>query len=123
VGWIWFALLWVVFAAVYVLVAMSSVPGLREERFGRRGRLPPGLDAWRADAESPEGQAAKQGGLIREQRVWLYERGWLGKRPVLQVRYRDPATGEIARVEPERPLRWGELSALASEEQAGSDGA
>lgn len=87
---------------VYVLFIFNLVPGVQDERLGVLEPLPPDVGQWHADSESAEGRAATGQGLVREVRHYFYENG--GKL-VLQVRYKQGDTGEIVRVEPERPVK------------------
>ena len=91
---------------VYFFFAMSSVPGAKEERFGKLEALPDDLGKWKVDADSSAGREAHSEGLIREVRYFYHEpQGFAGSgRLVLQVRYRDASTKKIARIEPERTV-------------------
>lgn len=113
-GWLWYALLWVVLAAVYVVIVLSSVPGLREERFGRMGhRQVRGLGEWLSDSESPDGIEARKRGLIREERIWPVPGPLgIGRRYLKQVRYRSEQTGEVEIVDPEMRLTRSQVAAL-----------
>src|SRR5262245_35837995 len=93
--------------AVYLLVVFREVPGAVAERFGELEGLPANLGEWTVDDSSPEALSAKQRGLQREQRTWRDPgAGWFGRdRLLLQVRYRDRATGAIQSAEPDRELR------------------
>ncbi len=82
-------------AVAYLLLFMSHVPGAADERLGKWEPLPDRLGEWVKDTE----RTAE--GLIRESRQLLPEGGRAGAKIVLQVRYRDPHTQEIVRVEPE----------------------
>jgi GNAT superfamily N-acetyltransferase len=80
------------------------VPGAVEERLGELEGLPQNLGEWVVDESSPEAQGAAARGLTRERRTWRDPgKGWFGSdRLVLQVRYRDRATGAIQSAEPDR---------------------
>jgi hypothetical protein len=84
--------------AAYVLFIFNTVPGAKEERLGIVEPLPADTGAWRADLESEAGKQARAEGLVREERHYFYENA---QRLVLQVRYRNPETREVVRVEPE----------------------
>jgi hypothetical protein len=92
--------------AVYVLVIARQVPGLTEERFGRRV-LPPDIGRWKLDDESNQGRAALARGLERQERLWLHESGGIfgSTQLVRQVRYRETATRQIVRVEPDQVVK------------------
>jgi hypothetical protein len=91
---------------VYVLVIFREVPGAVSERFGELESLPENLGQWMRDEHSGESRAAAERGLEREIRTWREPGGgWFGRdRLVLQVRYRNAATGQIDSVEPDVPL-------------------
>ena len=93
--------------AVYLLVVFNEVPGAVSERWGDLEELPENLGEWAADTTSEQAIAAAEQGLAREVRTWRDAGGgWFGRdRLVLQVRYRDPKTGEIESVEPDRALK------------------
>jgi hypothetical protein len=75
---------------------MSHIPGAADERLGALEKLPDNLGSWVADAE------LSSDGLVRESRHLEPERGLFGRpKLLLQVRYRDPNTREILRIEPE----------------------
>lgn len=84
--------------AAYVLFIFNTVPGAKEERLGVIEPLPADIGTWKADTDSDAGRKAKAEGLVREERHYFYEND---QRLVLQVRYRDPDTREISRVEPD----------------------
>ena len=92
--------------AVYLLVVFREVPGAVTERWGELEGLPGDLGEWSTDEESEAAIDASQRGLVREVRTWLEPgAGWFGRdRLLLQVRYRNPETGEIDSVEPDRVL-------------------
>lgn len=83
--------------AGYLAFFFSNVPGAKEERLGALEALPPDLGKWIEGAEpGPDG-------LLREQRHLFQEATGLGAgKLILQVRYRDPSSREIVRVEPEQ---------------------
>ena len=91
----------------YLLVIFREVPGAIAERLGELEGLPSDLGQWTADESSPEGKRALEQGLTRELRTWRDPgSGWLGRdRLLLQVRYRDRATGRVHSAEPDRELR------------------
>lgn len=80
---------------VYLVLIMSHVPGAKEERFGTLEPLPERLGEW------TKGEAGTDG-LVREERHLFDEKS---QRLLLQVRFRDPASGKIERVEPERVIK------------------
>lgn len=86
----------------YVLVIHREVPGALEQRFGVLEALPEDVGKWVTDEESEEGKAAVREGLRRQVRYW-HDPG--KDRLVKQVRYKNPATGAIARVEPEEVIK------------------
>ncbi len=92
---------------VYFFFAMSSVPGAKEERFGKLEALPEDLGKWKVDENSQEARDARAEGLIREMRYFYHEpQGFADSgRLVLQARYRDANTKKIARIEPERNVQ------------------
>jgi len=91
----------------YLLVIYREIPGAVEQRFGVLEALPSDVNQWKADEDSPEGQAAVREGLRREVRVFQDPHGgFMGQgRLVRQVRYRNRATNAIARVEPDEPMK------------------
>lgn len=93
--------------AVYLLVVFREVPGAVSERWGELEGLPNDLGTWTTDEDSEAAIEARERGLAREVRTWREPHaGWFGRdRLVLQVRYRDLATGEIDSTEPDRPLQ------------------
>lgn len=93
--------------AAYLLVIFREVPGAVEERLGNLDALPDDIGQWRIDDSSAAGQAATARGEQREVRVWHQPSGGLfgGERLCEQVRYRHIDSGEIARSEPDRPLK------------------
>lgn len=88
--------------AVYVVFIMKLVPGAAEERLGVLEPLAADIGKWKEDLESEQGKSAKTEGLVREVRQFFYESNG---RLVLQVRYRDPSSGEIVRTEPEQNVK------------------
>jgi hypothetical protein len=93
--------------AVYLLVVFREVPGAVSERWGELEGLPENLGQWGADSESAEGLAARERGLSREIRTWRDPGGGLFGRDrlLLQVRYRNPESGEISGTEPDVVLK------------------
>ena len=81
---------------VYLVLIMSHVPGAKEERFGTLEPLPERLGEW------TKGEQPGADGLVREERHLFDEKS---QKLLLQVRYRDPASGKIERVEPERVIK------------------
>jgi hypothetical protein len=100
-------------ASIYFFVAMSSVPGAKEERFGTLEKLPENLGKWQVDQASDAAVSAHGQGLLREVRHFYHEPQGFGAqgRLVLQVRYRDAKTRKIVRIEPERSVRRRRLRA------------
>lgn len=93
--------------AVYLLVVFNEVPGAVSERWGDLEDFPENLGEWSVDTTSEPALAAAEQGLTREVRTWREAGGgWFGRdRLVRQVRYRDPKTGEIESIEPDRVLK------------------
>jgi len=91
---------------VYFFFVMSSVPGAREERFGKFEALPPDVGKWKVDETSEAAAQAARDGLIREVRHFYHEpQGFAGGgRLVLQVRYRNKQTQKISHIEPEQTV-------------------
>jgi hypothetical protein len=91
---------------VIYLFIQSYVPGLVEQRFGVLEALPEDIGKWKSDDESEEGKAAAARGLRREERLFHdpNARGGGGKL-VRQVRYRNRATNEIVKVEPDEIVK------------------
>jgi hypothetical protein len=87
---------------IYLVFILNLVPGAKEERLGVLEPLPTDVGKWKEDHESDEGTRARSEGLIREVRHYFYESNG---RLVRQVRYRNAATGEIVRTEPEEAIR------------------
>lgn len=96
-------LIGVIAVLFYLLVIYREVPGAVEQRLGVLEALPQDVGRWRVDEESEEGRAAMQKGLRREERLWHdADRGLFGRgKLVQQVRYKNAATNEVVRVEPE----------------------
>lgn len=81
--------------AIYLLLVMGLVPGLKEARFGVLEPLPPLLGQWQQDAE----HSGAEPGELREVRYLFEEGGFLGAgKLVRQVRFRDAQTHRIVRV-------------------------
>lgn len=89
--------------ALYLLVILREVPGALEERFGKYEGLPEDVNQWRTDQESAEGKTARGLGLQREVRLFFAESK--PDRLLRQVRYRNVATLEIERVEPDMTIK------------------
>ena len=87
-------------AVAYLLLFFSHVPGAADERFGILEALPGKLGEWVVDEDnSPKG-------LILERRYLSADpSGADATKLIIQVRYRDPVTGEIVRVDPEETYR------------------
>lgn len=93
---------------VYFLVVHSEVPGALEQRIGVFEALPDDIGKWKVDEESEEGKASVARGLKREERLFHDPNagGFMGGgKLVRQVRYRNRATNEIVKVEPDEPVR------------------
>ncbi len=83
-----------------IFVVVLAVKGLTpfEFFFGRYEDLPDDLGAWKETG--PEDTAG-----VREERLLLPPGGASSGHLLQQVRYRDPLTREIVRIEPERRVR------------------
>lgn len=84
----------------YLALFFSLVPGAKDERLGKLEELPAEIGKWVPAAERTEE------GLIQETRYLSAEPS--GSDPVkiiIQVRYRDPGTSDIVRVDPEKTYR------------------
>jgi hypothetical protein len=93
---------------IYVVVVYREVPGAMEQRLGVLEALPADVGKWKVDEESEEGKAAIQSGLKREVRLFHDPNagGFMGGgKLVRQVRYRNRATNEITRVDPDEPIK------------------
>jgi hypothetical protein len=92
-------------AAFYVLVIYREVPGAVDQRLGVLEALPEDINRWKVDDDSEEGKAAAQKGQKREERLFHDPNGggFLGGgKLVRQVRYRNRATNEVVRVDPDQ---------------------
>jgi hypothetical protein len=87
---------------IYVLVIYREVPGALEQRLGVLEALPEDVGKWKIDEESEEGKAALQQGQKREVRIF-HDRS--SDRLLRQVRYRNRATNEVTRVEPDELIK------------------
>ena len=87
---------------IYVLFILNLVPGAAEERLGVLEPLPPDTGTWKRADGAPDAAPATDGSLVREVRHYFYQ---ADNRLVLQVRYRDPETNEIVRVDPEQTVK------------------
>jgi hypothetical protein len=87
---------------IYVLVIYRNIPGAMEQRFGVLEGLPEDVGEWKVDTESDEGKAAQARGLKRETRHFYDQQK---DRLLKQVRYRNQATNEVARVEPDEVVK------------------
>lgn len=84
-------------AVAYLLMFMSHVPGAANERFGTLDALPSSLNKWVED------EALSSDGLVCERRHLMAEQD--ASKMILQVRYRDPKSHEIVRVEAEQTIK------------------
>jgi hypothetical protein len=75
---------------------------------GRHEPLPDDLSQWKDTG------VVAQSGLLREERLLLAPGRRWGARLLRQVRYKDPSTGEIVRVEPDEPVRRRRVSTRVS---------
>ena len=83
----------------YLALFFTHVPGAQEERLGELAPLPERLGEWISETR-PNAE-----GLLREERHLLRAPTGFGRQVLLhQVRFRDPVTREIVRVEPEREV-------------------
>lgn len=83
---------------VYLVFALGEVPGMAAERIGELEPLPADLNRWRTE----DGGEATAGGLLRQVRhVWVEAERQL----YLQVRYLDPTTEEVVRLEPDQRVK------------------
>jgi hypothetical protein len=85
---------------VYLLFILSQVPGAAEQRLGVLEALPANLGQWQSDGETDDGLAREVRHIFHEG-SGLFAQGKL----VRQVRYRDGASGEIVRVDPEQVVK------------------
>ena len=87
---------------IYLIVFLGNVPGAVEERLGVLEPLPPDLGQWKEESDTSEVARAAEQGLKREVRTFLDE----GQGRLLrQVRYRNIATDEIVRAEPDQVIK------------------
>lgn len=84
--------------ATYLVFVLGEVPGMADERLGKLEALPADVNQWKPSSGA-DADAAKREGLLREERLYLDERG--GGKLFRQVRYRSTDTDEIVKVEPE----------------------
>lgn len=87
---------------MYLLLVQREVPGLVEQRFGVLEALPENINQWAVDEESAEGKEAASKGLKRE--VRMFHDSHNGKL-LRQVRYRNRATNQVVRVEPDEVVK------------------
>jgi hypothetical protein len=92
-------------AAVFMIFFTSQGTSPIEFFFGRYEPVPRDVGTWR------ETGTDERTGLLREERLLLPNGNPSASRLLRQVRYRDPATREIARVEPEQSVRRRRVSA------------
>lgn len=93
---------------IYLFLVQREVPGLVEQRFGVLESLPQDIGKWKTDEDSDDGKAAVARGLKREERLFYDPNagGFLGGgKLVRQVRFRNRATNEIVKVEPDEPVK------------------
>ncbi|HEX4341306.1 MAG TPA: hypothetical protein VH062_35600 [Polyangiaceae bacterium] len=86
----------------YILVIYRNVPGAMEQRFGVLEELPEDVGQWKVDTESDEGKTAQARGLKRETRHFFEVQK---NRLLKQVRYRNQATNEITRIDPDEVVK------------------
>jgi hypothetical protein len=85
-------------ALAYVLLFFSHVPGAKDERLGKLEELPADLGTWT--------KGTGDDGMIVERRYLLADPSGMDEQNlVIQVRYRDPDSSEIVRVDPEQKYR------------------
>jgi hypothetical protein len=97
------AVAYVIGRLIYWFVIDRQVPGGWDRRFGTHEALPPDVGQWKNDVESDEGRAAARTGLERQVRLFHDpHRG--GGTLIRQVRYRNPATNVIVRVDADEPV-------------------
>ncbi len=84
-------------ALAYLALYFSHVPGAADERLGELEDLPKSLNEWVEDEQPSED------GLICERRHLMPDT--FASRMTLQVRYRDPATRDIVRIDPEVTIK------------------
>lgn len=97
----------VVGVALYLLLMFREVPGAAEERFGKLEELPQDVGKWVVDEDSPEADAAKKEGLVREVRIFhdTEHAKFSGGRLIKQVRYRNAGTRKIERVDKDEVIK------------------
>jgi hypothetical protein len=91
----------------YIVIIQSEVPGAVEQRLGVLEALPEDVGKWKVDDTSEDAKDAISKGLRREVRIWHDPNAGVFRKNQLvrQVRYRNAATNEIVRVEPEEVIR------------------
>jgi hypothetical protein len=87
----------VFWAGVFAVYFVSQGTSPLEYLFGQLEPLPDDLNQWRARTD--------ESGLVREERLLLPANESGGSTFVCQVRYRNPLSGEIVRVEPEQRVK------------------
>ena len=87
----------VFWAGVFAIYFTSQGSSPLEFLFGRYEPLPDDLNQWHATAD--------ESGLVREERLLLPANQSGGSTLLRQVRFRDPVTREIVKIEPEQRLR------------------
>ena len=88
---------------IYLLFFLQHVPGAVEERWGALEPLPENLGQWQDDSSAEAAQARAQG-LQREVR-WFLDESSIPGRLLRQARYRNLATGEIVRADPDQVVK------------------
>ena len=102
-----FVAIFLLIGLVYVAVTLLTIPGLAEQRLGRRETFSSDAWQWQDDLETPKGRAAAAQGRRRQTRLWLDPAlDMLGRERILrQTRVIDVETGRVISVEPDRRIR------------------
>ncbi len=87
-------------ALAYMGLFLSHVPGAKDERLGALPDLPDKLGKW-VEQEKP----SEDGLLCEKRHLLIDEGGFGGGKLLLQVRYRNPQTREIMRIEKEQTIK------------------